>query len=141
MSDSTVRRVWVPFERSLKDIPDGLVADFFDGTGAAPDSIGEVELYVVPYLFQHANAELIARMPKLKVVQPLTAGVDHVRPYVPPGVTLCNARGLHDASTAELAVTLTLSALRSIPAYVRAAEHASWAPTYASGAVAAAPAH
>ena len=34
---------------------------------------------------------------------------DDVRPLVPRGVTLCNARGVHDASTAELAVALVLA--------------------------------
>ena len=34
------------------------------------------------------------------------AGVDNVWPYLPDGVTLCNAAGVHDASTAELAVGL-----------------------------------
>ena len=58
-------------------------------------------------------------MRSLRVLQTLTAGVDNIRPHVPAGVTLCNARGVHDASTAELAVTLTLAALRGIPDFVR----------------------
>jgi len=58
-------------------------------------------------------------MPSLKVAQTLTAGVDDVRPLVPAGVTLCNARGVHDASTAELAVALVLASLRGIPDFVR----------------------
>jgi phosphoglycerate dehydrogenase-like enzyme len=45
-------------------------------------------------------------------------------------VTLCNARGLHDASTAELALTLTLSALRGIPRYVRQQDEGDWSPAY-----------
>ena len=66
-------------------------------------------------------------MTALRVVQTLTAGVDDIRPHIPEGVTLCNAHGVHDASTAELAVGLTLAALRGIPDYVRAAEHGRWA--------------
>src|SRR6201989_3053719 len=45
----------------------------------------------------------------VKAVQGLWAGVDHLRPLVPPGVTLCSARGVHDAPTAEQAVTLVLA--------------------------------
>jgi phosphoglycerate dehydrogenase-like enzyme len=63
----------------------------------------------------------------LRVVQTLTAGVDHLRPYVPDGVVLCNARGVHDASTAELAVALALASLRGIPDFVRDAEQGRWA--------------
>ena len=54
-------------------------------------------------------------MPRLEVVQTLTAGVDHVRDQVPEGVLLCNGRGIHNASTAELALTLTLASLRGVP--------------------------
>ena len=47
---------------------------------------------------------------------------------VPDGVTLCNARGVHDASTAELAVALVLASLRGFPDFVRAADGQRWAP-------------
>jgi phosphoglycerate dehydrogenase-like enzyme len=62
------------------------------------------------------------------VVQTLTAGVEHVRHYVPDGVQLCNGRGIHDTSTAELAVGLVVASLRGIPEFVRAQERAEWAP-------------
>lgn len=129
------RRVWVPFGRSAKDLPSALVADVFTGVdadapGGVPDSIGEVEFFVLPYSFTNAHPELMARMPRLKVAQTLTAGYENYLPFVPEGVTLCNARGLHDASTAELALTLTLSALRNIPRYVRRQDAGDWAPAY-----------
>ncbi len=79
----------------------------------------------MPYLAGTAPARLMAGMPSLRVAQTLTAGVDDVRPLVPEGVTLCNAKGVHDASTAELAVALALAALRGIPDHVRAAERGS----------------
>jgi phosphoglycerate dehydrogenase-like enzyme len=49
------------------------------------------------------------------VVQTLTAGVDRFLPLIPPGVTLCNARGVHDASTAEWVVAAILAHLRDLP--------------------------
>jgi phosphoglycerate dehydrogenase-like enzyme len=138
MPQTTSRRVWVPFGQSAKDVPDGLVADVFTGVdmdapGAVPASLDEVEFFVMPYLSVHTHPELMARMPKLKVAQTLTAGYENVAPFVPEGVTLCNARGLHDASTAELALTLTLSALRGIPRYVRKADEGEWSPKYLVG--------
>ena len=71
-----------------------------------------------PYDLGAEQGELLARMPRLKVVQTLTAGVDHIRGQVPEGVLLCNGRGIHNASTAELALTLTLASLRGIPGFV-----------------------
>ena len=60
-------------------------------------------------------------MPELQVVQTLTAGVDNVWPHLPAGATLCNARGVHDASTAELVVGLIIASLRRIPEFVAGA--------------------
>jgi phosphoglycerate dehydrogenase-like enzyme len=43
-------------------------------------------------------------------------------------VLLCNGRGIHDTSTAELALTLVLASLRGIPKFVRAQDQAEWRP-------------
>ncbi len=120
-------RAWVPFEDIVAQPPDGVVADLYDGTGPAPVSIGEVEFYVAPYTFDRRPLQVMAEMARLKVVQTLTAGYDHVLPYLPAGVRLLRGGGIHDASTAELAVTLTLAALRGIPDFVRAQEQRQWA--------------
>ena len=66
-------------------------------------------------------------MTSLEVVQTLTAGVDNIAARIPDGVTLCSGRGIHDASTAELAVALTLASLRGIPEFVRAQDRHEWA--------------
>jgi phosphoglycerate dehydrogenase-like enzyme len=60
------------------------------------------------------------------VLQTQTAGVDNVERHVPASVTLCNARGVHDASTAELAVALILASLRGLPDFVRQAQTGTW---------------
>ncbi|HET6920429.1 MAG TPA: 2-hydroxyacid dehydrogenase [Jiangellaceae bacterium] len=96
------------------------------GRGPLPDDVRRVEFYVMPYTFEPVTGEVITRMPRLRVVQTLTAGVEHVTAYLHPGVTLCNARGVHDASTAELAVTLTLASLRGIADFVRAQDRMEW---------------
>ena len=46
-------------------------------------------------------------MGSLEVVQTLTAGVENYVPRVPDGVSLCNAAGVHDASTALVGEALT----------------------------------
>lgn len=122
-------RVWVPFAdwvERVSSAADGVEVDVYDGAGEPPGSIGAVELYVLPYMVGPGPARLMSAMPSLRVAQTLTAGVDDVRPLVPADVTLCNARGVHDASTAELAVALMLASLRGIPDFVRNAEHGRW---------------
>lgn len=121
--------VWLPFDADVLDPPpDGLRYDLaVPSQGLVPDSVGEVVLYVPPYDFAPTDSEILARMPSLRVVQTQTAGVEHIRPHVPPGVTLCNGRGIHDTSTAELAMTLILSALRGVPGFVRAQDAHEWA--------------
>ena len=121
--------VWLPYRDwpDQLDLPAGLLVEVFDGTGDPPPGLAEVDFFVLPYLAGIAPARLLARMPALRVAQTLTAGVDDVRPLVPAGVTLCNARGGHDASTAELAVALVLASLRGLPDHVRAGERGEWA--------------
>jgi phosphoglycerate dehydrogenase-like enzyme len=106
------------------DAPD-LHIDLY-GSEAALESIGEVEFYVLPYAFDRGALELAARMTSLRVMQLLTAGYEHALPFVPDGVTLCNARGVHDTSTAELALTLMLASLRGIPDFVRGQDAHEW---------------
>jgi phosphoglycerate dehydrogenase-like enzyme len=122
--------IWVPYEDAVErmgGVPDGVHVDVYDGAGDPPSTIDEVELYVVPYMTSGLGyLELMSSMPALKVVQSLTAGVDNILRFVPEGATLCNARGVHDASTAELAVALTLASLRGFPDFVRAQDRHEW---------------
>ena len=90
------------------------------------DSVGDVRFYVPPYQVGPAVSEVLPRMTSLEVVQTLTAGVDNVRAHVPGGVLLCNGRGIHDTSTAELALTLILSSLRGVPGFVRDQDRHRW---------------
>jgi phosphoglycerate dehydrogenase-like enzyme len=121
--------VWLPFEPDvLDDPPSDLRYEVVDPTEEVPDSVGEVAFYVPPYQVGSAIADVMTRMPALRVVQTLTAGVDNIRGQLPPGVMLCSGRGIHDASTAELAVTLVLSSLRGIPGFVRAHDRHEWSP-------------
>ena len=48
-------------------------------------------------------------------------------PHVPPGVIVCNARGVHDAGTAELAIGLVLASQRGIDVAVRDQLDGRWA--------------
>ncbi|HEY6496306.1 MAG TPA: 2-hydroxyacid dehydrogenase [Trebonia sp.] len=87
------------------------------GPAAIPASVADVEFYVPSFFPSPAGSAVLGEMPGLRVVQALTAGVDWLRPHVPPSVALCNARGAHDASTAEWVVAAMLGALRAFPLF------------------------
>jgi phosphoglycerate dehydrogenase-like enzyme len=117
----------------IPGLPDGLDVHTFDGEacdgrpGPPPAELLErVELLVTPYMRTATVLPLLDAMPRLRVVQTQTAGVDDIAPHLPAGVTLCNARGVHDTSTAELALALTLAALRDIPGFVRGQDAEQW---------------
>jgi phosphoglycerate dehydrogenase-like enzyme len=63
----------------------------------------------------------------VKAVQGLWAGVDGLRPLVPRDVTLSSARGVHDAPTAEWAVTAMLAMQKYLPFYGELQRRADWA--------------
>lgn len=90
------------------------------------DVLDRVEFFVPPYMAPLSDVGLAARMPRLRVVQALMAGVDGMAAVIPPGVTLLRARGVHDTSTAELAVGLILSAQRGIDVAARDMLSGTW---------------
>ena len=107
--------------QSLPGVP---VIRYGDVDKAALD---DVTFYCLPYLGDAASIALIARLPRLRVLQSLSSGVDDVLSAVPPGVTLCNGRGLHhEEGTADLAVTLILASLRQLPLFARQQSQARW---------------
>jgi phosphoglycerate dehydrogenase-like enzyme len=90
------------------------------------ERLDEVVFYVPAYMGPVDDLALMERMPELQVVQLLTAGFESALKYLPPGVTLCNAGGVHDASTAELGVGLILASLRGIDDFARAMPSGEW---------------
>jgi phosphoglycerate dehydrogenase-like enzyme len=97
------------------------------GDAPIPPSAADVEFYVPSFFPSQAGIAAVRQMPRLRVVQTLTAGVDWLRPSMPPGVALCNARGVHDAATAEWVVAATLGALRGFPGFSREQAAGRWA--------------
>ncbi|MFC8447471.1 2-hydroxyacid dehydrogenase [Kitasatospora sp. NPDC057223] len=121
-------RILLPYPSAQVGLRPEVAVALWDGLDAGPPQrvLDEVEFFVIPYTRTTAAAPLLARMPRLRVVQSLSAGVEELLPALPAGVALCNARGVHDASTAELAVTLVLSSLRGVPGFVRAQDAGAW---------------
>ena len=81
--------------------------------------LSQIDFYVPLYMGGAKALSYAAQMPKLKTLQMLNAGYDDALAYLRPGLTLCNARGVHDASTAELAVGLAIASRRGFPEFMR----------------------
>ncbi|MCH1405375.1 MAG: hypothetical protein L7U55_07285 [Candidatus Nanopelagicales bacterium] len=82
--------------------------------------------FFVPAYIEHPNAGWMARMPRLEVVQLPTVGFDAVVPQLPTGVTLCNAAGVHEQSTAELAVGSIIAVWRGLDRAARDMVEGAW---------------
>lgn len=120
-------RVFLPFPADkLTRVPPGFEIEVVDATEHLPASAADVAFYVPAYRFTPRVVEVIAQMPRLKVVQSLTAGVEHITPHLRPGITLCNAAGVHDAATSELAVGLMISAQRRLAELAVAQQDQRW---------------
>ncbi|MET8561409.1 2-hydroxyacid dehydrogenase [Streptomyces flaveolus] len=127
--------VWIPIPpEEIEGLPEGPRYLFWDGgeDGAQPypGDPAECAVYVVPYMKRlPVRVGPLEHLTNVRLIQTLTAGVDDITTrlaVIPPGVRLCNARGVHETSTAELALTLTLAALRGIPGFVRAQQQERW---------------
>src|SRR5690606_42004258 len=96
-------KIWVPSDAvadALSDLP-GVECAVFRRDVPEPPGIEDVEVWVPPLVLVPDVPGILARMRSLRLLQTVTAGVGAYRPHLPEGVVLCNARGVHDAGTAE----------------------------------------
>ncbi|MCX3291619.1 2-hydroxyacid dehydrogenase [Streptomyces sp. NEAU-H22] len=123
--------VWLPIPPDeIEGLPEGPDYRFWNGGEDFPADPADCAFYVVPYMKPSPLCvRPMGRMGNVRVVQTLSAGIDHVEPglgQLPAGVRLCNARGVHEASTGELTLALILASLRGIPDFVRAQDRGEW---------------
>lgn len=86
---------------------------------------GPVDLLVLPYMVPPAELRHLDGL-SIGLVQSQTLGYDGVAEHLPAGLRYANAVGVHEASTAELALALVLASRRGIPSAVRDAAHGRW---------------
>jgi phosphoglycerate dehydrogenase-like enzyme len=115
------------------ELPPDLEIVVWDGTGEAPAGAERIELFVAPYDVGRPPLDGLARLPRLKVVQTLSAGVENWLPNLPDGIELCNGRGLHGASTAELAIAGMLASLRRLHQFEEDRRLRQWRPVITQG--------
>ncbi|WP_406067025.1 2-hydroxyacid dehydrogenase [Micromonospora sp. NBC_01638] len=123
-------KVWIPHQAGLNllgELPPDVTVEVVERADQLPSDVTDVRVWVPPFLSGTDATALLHQLPDLAVVQLLSAGADAWAGRTPPGVTLCDARGVHDPSTAEWVVTAILTQLRAFPAFVRAQAERRWA--------------
>jgi phosphoglycerate dehydrogenase-like enzyme len=109
--------LWVP-DRTGRDaigtLPDGVALGLIPPDSEPPPAILDAE-FLVPGSGDHRVLQLLGRMPALRVIQTLSAGVDWLTPIVPAGVTLCDASGTRDVAVAEWVLAAILASTKSLP--------------------------
>ena len=96
------------------------------GVEVVTDPGPDVEFAVINFEVAGRLPELFAAMPRLRVVQSLSAGVDWLLPRTPPGVTVCRAVGVHDGPVSEWILAAILAMQRRFPEYVESQRQGKW---------------
>ncbi|CUU53586.1 Phosphoglycerate dehydrogenase [Parafrankia irregularis] len=98
----------------------------WDLSGAPPRR--DPDIVVVPYMSDPAVLGALDGL-RPRLVQSQSIGYERVADALPPGLTFSNAAGVHETSTAELAIGLMIASQRRLPALVAAQLDHRWAHT------------
>lgn len=97
----------------------------WDLSGPAPRE--RIDIVVPPYMDSESLLPRLAGVDTW-LVQSQSIGFNGVAERLPAGQRYANAATVHEPSTAELALALTLAAQRGLPDFVRAGDERRWAP-------------
>ena len=108
--------LWIP-ERvgtdAIGELPGNVTLGLIPGEGELPAGVHDAE-FLVPSAGDRRLQELLPRMSSLRVIQTLSAGVDRLLDLVPPGVTLCDARGTRDVAVSEWVLAAILASQKML---------------------------
>lgn len=122
MSDLVVSLPAEGLREALGEVP-GVEFVEWDLVGPAPRE--RIDIVVPPYWGGTRQLAALAEV-ETRLVQWQSIGFNGVAKHLPEGVPLANAATVHETSTAELALALTLAAQRGIPEFVRAGDARRW---------------
>jgi phosphoglycerate dehydrogenase-like enzyme len=109
--------LWIPDKAghdAIGKLPENVSLDLIPHDGELPDAIIDAEFLVHPSGDSRLYP-LLGRMSELRVLQTLSAGVDWLLPFVPSGVTICDAGGARNAAVAEWVLAAILASTRTLP--------------------------
>ena len=107
-------------------VPDSVTLHSNQDMPLETSDLSSINFYVPSYMGGKAALEFVTKMPNLTTLQVPNAGFVDALAYLRPGLTLCNATGVHDASTAELAVALALASRRGFPTFASDQAKGKW---------------
>lgn len=118
-------RVCLPSQELLDALEpaDGVEFVLWDLTGTAPD--GRLDLLVPGYMGKPSALAALEGV-DVGLVQSQSIGYDGVADVLPAGCVFANAAGVHETSTAELAVGMMIASQRGIPDFVRNQASGTW---------------
>ncbi len=114
--------------------PDTLAAELFDGfpkeveliaLPEQPDRDVEIDVWI-PDPYQSCALRQWPRLRGVRLVLALLAGTEWIPGAVGPHVTICNARGAHNISTAEWTLSSILTMLKYFPLYLDIQRSGQW---------------
>lgn len=118
----------VELARALAPLPDDVEVIVWPMDAAPPRA--RIDMVVAPYMSPARALPLVAGL-ETRLVQGQSIGYDGVAELLPPGVTFANAATVHETSTAELAVALTLAVQRHLDDFAVDGRSGTWAPVFA----------
>lgn len=108
----------------------GRIAVTYASDPAVPDARARSAAVL---LVTHSRlGDLAVRAPRVRWIQSTSAGVEKAIPFVPPGVALTNASGVHGPKGGEYALTALLMLNHRVPHFVTRQRESRWDPAYSS---------
>ncbi len=117
-------KVWTQW--SDLSVPHGVTLLSPENFPLDSSDLSQVDFYVPTYMTGAKGLSYVEKMTNLKVLQMPNAGYEDAMAHLRPGLTLCNATGVHDASTAELAVGLAIASRRGFAEFMEDQKNGVW---------------
>lgn len=112
------------------NVPADLLSDFPAGVELVPlprDLNQDVEIEVwIPDPYPTRNKHIVPHLRGVKLVLSMMAGTEWIPAAMGPHVTICNARGAHNISTAEWTISAILAMLKHFPLFLDIQRSGEW---------------
>jgi phosphoglycerate dehydrogenase-like enzyme len=105
---------------------DGVRPVRYEPGAPLPPEAEEAQVIVPAFLAGQDATAVLQQLPRLRLVQLLSAGAEAWVDAVPEGVALSDCRGAHGGATAEWVVAVLLAHYRALPRFVRAQDRKTW---------------